>query len=421
MDKQFFLEFQQKIKQFTDHGNLEDATIQLMDFTREFSAQALRQREALSIRQDFVGIPPQGRVLGGHEAYKAVREQLVLRVFDLLRVIEADMEAPPEEEAQQQPGVRSFEEHLYRSPQAMEETPRPIVRAHHLVQRFGKFTLEGINLTCMPGEILAVIGENGSGKTTLLNMLAGEWAPSEGRVEYGFTESENWYVRKQGIGYLSQEPRTAPKKTLLEYLKFLAAIHGHPIESAQRFIYRFRLEEYKDATVEEISGGYKTRFELACVLIREPQLLVLDEPLAHLDINSQQILLKDLRDFARSQKRPISIVVSSQHVHEIESLADKILFLEQGKVVYYGPKVSINTDRTFHTFEVECGCDIVTSIQLMKVLHPGIDVTQWGTYMVIRTPVEVGFMDVLNVFYLNNISVMYFRNVSSSTRMHFYR
>lgn len=422
MNNEYFLEFQEEIKQITDCGNLEGATIRLMDFTKEFSMLEIHSKEALSIREDLSLVPLKDRNFDGAQAYQPIRMQAAGRVFDLLKKIEAEINKVNSRSGylkEESAGIGSFEKKIFDPPPQADKVVQTVLQARDLTKRFEKFTLEGINLTCVAGEILAVIGENGSGKTTLLNMLAGEIPPTEGQVEYGFAHSGNWYLKKQYIAYLNRGPQNKNSNTL-EYLKFLAAIHGHSAGFARYILYRMRLEKYVDASPEELSDGYKTRFELAKILTREPRLLILDEPLAHLDINSQQILLKDLRDFSKSQKHPMTIIVSSQHVYEIESLADKILFLENGKTLYYGKKEDINRNRFYNTFEVECDCDNLTLLKILTGFNNLIKITEWGTYLVINTPLSIQAMDVLKIFARNNLSVLYFRNVSNSTRMHFY-
>ncbi len=88
---------------------------------------------------------------------------------------------------------------------------------------------------------------------------------------------------------------------------------------------RYGLQEYQNAQWDEISGGYKIRFELARALVAQPKLLLLDEPLAYLDVITRQRFLIDLRAIASSLENPIPIVVTSQHLYEIEAIADQLV------------------------------------------------------------------------------------------------
>src|SRR5262249_22653411 len=90
----------------------------------------------------------------------------------------------------------------------------------------------------------------------------------------------------------------------------------------------------KDATWDEISGGYKTRFEIVRALLSKPDLLILDEPLAYLDILNQQVVLRQLRQLASNRARPIGIIITSQQLYEIEAIADRLLVLEGGNILF---------------------------------------------------------------------------------------
>lgn len=206
--------------------------------------------------------------------------------------------------------------------------------------RSTKFNLRSIDLNLRLSEITAIVGENGNGKTTLLRIIAGELAASQGEVSYPYWTSSgdtDWYSIKKQIAYVPQE---LPKwhGLLVENLQFAASIHDITGKDNDRevdwIIYRLGLEQYKKAKWNEISGGYKRRFALAMALICKPKLLILDEPMANLDINTQMRFLQDLRDLANSCKYPIAVVISSQNLYDIEIIADQIIFIKNGRAAY---------------------------------------------------------------------------------------
>src|SRR5690606_29231484 len=84
----------------------------------------------------------------------------------------------------------------------------------------------------------------------------------------------------------------------------------------------------------ELSSGYKMRFELARTFLRKPKILLLDEPLANLDVLAQQLILEDLKNLSQSISNPLGIVLSSQQLFEVEKVSDKILFLKNGAPIY---------------------------------------------------------------------------------------
>ena len=207
-----------------------------------------------------------------------------------------------------------------------------------------QFTLQPIDLRLRLGEITAVVGENGNGKTTLLKIVAGVHSADAGLLRYpGIVPDSSpldWYSIKQRVGYISQNLPRWPS-TVLANLYFAAAAHNIEQTKIDQYINfllsTLRLQPYRHARWKELSGGYKMRFALAKALVTRPTLLIIDEPLANLDVNSQITFLDDLRRFAVSPTAPMAVLVTSQHLHEVERIADNILFMRDGHVLYNGP------------------------------------------------------------------------------------
>ncbi len=147
----------------------------------------------------------------------------------------------------------------------------------------------------------------------------------------------DWIKIKNQIAYVKQE---IPKwhGSLRENLHF-DSIHG--IKGLQNkkdvdfILHRLGLIEYQNREWNELSGGFKLRFTLAKALVWKPSLIILDEPLANLDIHAQILVLNDLRDLANSSKYPVSIVISSQHLHEVEHIANKTSLFEVWRPVLW--------------------------------------------------------------------------------------
>lgn len=233
-----------------------------------------------------------------------------------------------------------------------------LVRARAVGLSLGQFTLESINLAVQPGRIVAVVGGNGSGKSTLLRILAHQWAYEEGELTYRLgPEGELTHdpvAISTRIGFVEQDPRRW-RGRLDETLH---------LEAAQRFtryperqarveyaIDRLGLRALKEQRWTSLSCGQRMRFELARVLVREPKLLVLDEPLAWLDPDIRERFLLILQQEARSDRMPKGVVLSSHHVEAVERFADEILCLEDGKVVVQGDVQSLFGDATTSVFE----------------------------------------------------------------------
>lgn len=204
-----------------------------------------------------------------------------------------------------------------------------------LVKRYasGSFTLGPVDVQVQPGCILGLVGENGNGKTTLLRLLAGDLAPNAGQLDWGSPQTDPYRLRTQ-LAYIPQRPHQWGGR-LMDHLQCAARSHGlcgaENRSLVELVIARLSLRAFRGHQWKQLSSGYKMRFELARALLTRPRVLLLDEPLANLDINAQQTLLSDLQSLARSPWNPIAMVLSSQQLYEVEKVADSVLFLEQGQ------------------------------------------------------------------------------------------
>jgi ABC-type multidrug transport system ATPase subunit len=237
--------------------------------------------------------------------------------------------------------------------QAQEPQSRgKLIAAQDITKNYpgSSFRLRPISLEVSRGEILGIVGVNASGKTTLLRILLGDIKQSAGEVAYPSLSAgaakPDWITTKRRIGYVSQTLPRWPGR-VYDNLCYIASIYGHPLSEIDTYLdlllKRYGLDKFKYSTWDELSGGYKTRFEIVRALVSKPDVLILDEPLAYLDILSQQVVLRQLRQLARSRARPMGIVVTSQQLYEIEAIADRLLVLEGGTTLFSGPVRALST------------------------------------------------------------------------------
>lgn len=295
----------------------------------------------------------------------------------------------------------------------------------HKYYRSTGFHLQAEQLELRLGEITGLVGENATGKTTLFRILAGDLAHDKGLLEYPQWQdgkSYNWSFLKKKIAYLPQQvPRWYG--SLVENLKYEAAING--IKGAQNekeleyIIQRLGLEEHRNKTWIQLSGGYKLRFALARALIKKPQLLVLDEPLANLDIKTQVIVLNDLQNLCKSLRNPLAVIISSQHIEEVEAVADQMLYMTGGNLVDLGASKAYGEDRRYNVFELSCAC---TFAELKQLLDDFPYQRLWynGMHFFITTDLATSSFQLLGYLEKNKMPVRFFADISTSIKTKFY-
>ncbi len=200
--------------------------------------------------------------------------------------------------------------------------PAPIVQLKNFSRRFGSHTvLNGIDLTIGEGEFVALLGRSGSGKTTLLRTLAGLDAVHEGEA-----------VLPTARAVVFQEPRLLPWKRVWENVLIgLNAREKGARERALKALREVELEHREGAWPATLSGGEAQRAALARALVREPKLLLLDEPFASLDALTR-IRMHSLVAALLQAHQP-SVLLVTHDVDEAISMADRVLVLADGKFI----------------------------------------------------------------------------------------
>lgn len=303
--------------------------------------------------------------------------------------------------------------------------PQTLLSATALKKRYqrGGFSFGPLTMQLAEGEIIGLVGENGNGKTTLLRLLCGELKPDGGELKYLFPYKDSYDLRTKLI-YIPQRGRDW-SGSLLNNLRFTASSYGITGDEnrylVELIIARMGLRPYRTFSWEQLSSGYKMRFELARMLLRKPRLLLIDEPLANLDIVSQQLILSDLRELAGTPYRPMGVVLSSQQLYEVEKSSDRVIFLKDGQT---GPEALDTTDESEQVTERKRMVEFETTLpyeelqQLLTSLRVESLQLTGGTYLAVF-PLEITTLDLFQFFIENKLTVTYFRDISNSTRRFF--
>ena len=299
---------------------------------------------------------------------------------------------------------------------------KSVLRARNILKSYGsnRFSLGPVSMEINKGQIYGLVGENGNGKTTLLRILAKEISFNEGDLNYSFNvEPKDEYDLCTKLVYIPQRTEKW-YGNLKDNLKFVLSNYGvKPEENETRtlmMIARLGLWNYKHLKWNELSSGYKMRFELARTLLRKPEILLLDEPLANLDVLAQQVILEDLKSIANSVNNPIALILSSQQLYEVEKVSDKVIFLKNGQ--YKDNSQLNNAENANLIIEIDTPesrehlLEVFKDFTLEKLNFNG------GVYVAYFSS-ETEFHQVIAALGQAKTDLVYIRNISSSTRRFF--
>jgi ABC-2 type transport system ATP-binding protein len=196
--------------------------------------------------------------------------------------------------------------------------------------------LDGVSFTVEPGRIFGLLGANGAGKTTCMRIVLDILRPDAGSVTWQGTSNTN--LPRRTWGYLPEERGLYLRMKVIDVLRFFAALYGVPEAEAtaevEDWLERFRVPEYRDRKVEELSKGNQQKIQFIAAILHDPQVLIMDEPFSGLDpVNVQ--LLKEA--FLEMRDRGKTLIFSTHQMEQVEELCEAIAIIDRGRVVESGP------------------------------------------------------------------------------------
>ncbi len=197
--------------------------------------------------------------------------------------------------------------------------------------------VDNLSFQVKTGEVLGFLGPNGAGKTTTMKAITGYLVTNSGDIEVGgVSVNEDPHEVKKHIGYLPENNPLYQDMPVIDYLKFIAALNGVEKEDTEmrvtEMIQVCGLKSEKHKKIRELSKGYRQRVGLAQALIHNPEVLILDEPTTGLDPN--QII--EIRELIKKIGREKTVILSSHILAEVEATCDRILIINNGKIVANG-------------------------------------------------------------------------------------
>lgn len=215
------------------------------------------------------------------------------------------------------------------------------VETMDLCKQYGKFTaVDGIALKVRKGEVYGLLGPNGAGKTTTIRMLCDLLKPSSGEI---FLMGQRVPGREisSRIGYMPQETALYLSLSVHQNIRFFGGIFGlgkEEIAKREQELLRFiNLEEWRNELVENLSGGMKHRVSLACAMVHEPELLLLDEPTVGVD---PELRASFWDYFSKLEGQGVTILITTHYMDEAGH-CDRIGFMRQGRLIAEGKPAEI--------------------------------------------------------------------------------
>ena len=197
-----------------------------------------------------------------------------------------------------------------------------------------KEALKGLDLEIPTGSIFGLLGPNGAGKSTTINIMAGLVRKTAGKVRiWGFDQDRNPRQSRAAIGVMPQELNLDPFFTPAGALDVQAGLYGVP-KSQRRtmeILELVGLADKADAYARTLSGGMRRRLLLAKALVHHPQILVLDEPTAGVDIELRQMLWRNVRRL--NEERGMTIILTTHYLEEAQEMCDEIAIVAEGELV----------------------------------------------------------------------------------------
>jgi ABC-2 type transport system ATP-binding protein len=222
----------------------------------------------------------------------------------------------------------------------------PMIEARGLSKFYGEFAaIRDVSFTINRGEVVAFLGPNGAGKSTTMKLLTGYLAPSAGVAKIaGHDMATDRLAGASRLGYLPENGPLYPYMTPRSLLEFFADARGleggYKRQRVAAVIEQCDLHAVIGKAIGKLSKGYRQRVGMAQALLHEPDVLILDEPTAGLDPNQ----IREVREAIRRLGMSKTILLSTHILQEVEAIANRVLFINEGRLVFDGPVAELTKD-----------------------------------------------------------------------------
>lgn len=223
----------------------------------------------------------------------------------------------------------------------------PMLEIKNLVKKYGtKVAVDNISLSIPKGSFFGLLGANGAGKSTTIHCITGISQPTSGQILIDGTDVVTEYKKaRTKVGLSPQEFNVDIFSTPVQLMDYMGGYYGinkaEREERIEQLIKRFDLEEHRNVKFQKLSGGLKRRAMLGRALIHTPDLLILDEPTAGVDVEQRHDLWEYLKEM---NERGKTIILTSHYLEEIQYLCNEIAIINNGKIIAQGSKEDFMKD-----------------------------------------------------------------------------
>lgn len=215
------------------------------------------------------------------------------------------------------------------------------IKLNNVIKRYGSnLAVDNITLEIENGEIFGLLGPNGAGKSTTIKMIMGLLKANSGEITVnGIDVRKNSLEAKKILGLVPQELAIYENMTARENVDFLARLYGlrgkdlkEKVNEALEFT---GLMEKEKEVVKKFSGGMKRRLNIACAIVHQPEIIIMDEPTVGIDPQSRNHILQSIKEL---NKRGATIIYTSHYMEEVEAICSRVGIIDFGKLIALGSK-----------------------------------------------------------------------------------
>ncbi|MHA6486301.1 ABC transporter ATP-binding protein [Bacillus cabrialesii] len=216
-----------------------------------------------------------------------------------------------------------------------------VAAVKELKMQYGnKTAVDGISFEVREGEVLGLLGPNGAGKSTAIHILSGVLSASSGNVTIlGHNVKKRSKEMKKGIGIVPQDIAIYEDISAEKNVRFFASLYslkGEELKArVKEALELVQLYDRKDDKPKTFSGGMKRRLNIACAIAHQPKLIIMDEPTVGIDPQSRHHILESIKEL---RTRGASIIYSTHYMEEVEAISDRIIIMNEGKIIANGIK-----------------------------------------------------------------------------------